>query len=103
MKTTEVESSRTSLSSRTQFEVLGLGHEAPSPWPWPRSLKSSKIALSSARGQCGVSKGSVLRLRLTGSVALPRVRDDLLTYKAIGSNYLSFVVTSMLVFHIATG
>ena len=22
-----------------------------SPWPWPRSLKSSKIALSSARGQ----------------------------------------------------
>ena len=22
-----------------------------SPWPWPRSLKSSKITLSSARGQ----------------------------------------------------
>ena len=50
---TEVESSRTSLasrtSSRTHFEVLGLGLETSSPWP--RSLKSSKIALSSARGQ----------------------------------------------------
>ena len=44
---------RTSLasrtSSRTHFEVLGLGLEASSPWPW--SLRSSKIALSSARGQ----------------------------------------------------
>ena len=38
-------------SSRTHFEVLGLGLKASSPWPWPRSLKSSKIALSSARGQ----------------------------------------------------
>ena len=51
----EVESSRTPLalrtSSRTHFEVLGLGLEASSPWPWPRSLRSSKIALSSARGQ----------------------------------------------------
>ena len=51
----EVESSRTSLasktSSRTHFEVLGLGLEASSPWPWPRSLRSSKIALSSAQGQ----------------------------------------------------
>ena len=53
----EVESSRTSLasrtSSRTHFQVLGLGLglEASSPWPWPRSLRSSKIALSSARGQ----------------------------------------------------
>ena len=51
----EVESSRTSLasrtSSRTHFEVLGLGLEASSPWPWPRTLRSSKIALSSARGQ----------------------------------------------------
>ena len=49
----EVESSRTSLASRTHFEVLGLGLEASSPWPspWPRSLRSSKIALSSARGQ----------------------------------------------------
>ena len=28
-----------------------LGIEASSPWPWPRSLRSSKIALSSARGQ----------------------------------------------------
>ena len=45
----EVESSRTSLASRTHFQVLGL--EASSPWPWPRSLRSSKIALSSARGQ----------------------------------------------------
>ena len=52
---------------------------------------------------CGESKGSALRLRLTGSVVQPRVSYDLLTYKAIGSNYLSFVVTSMLVFHIATG
>ena len=54
-KSPEVESSRTSLasrtSSRTHFEVLDLGLEASSPWPWPRSLKSSKIALSSARGQ----------------------------------------------------
>ena len=48
---TEVESSRTSLASRTLFEVLGLGLEASSPWPWPRSLKSSKICLSSVRGQ----------------------------------------------------
>ena len=47
----EVESSRTSLASRTHFEVLGLGLEASSPWPWPRSLRSLKIALSSARGQ----------------------------------------------------
>ena len=51
----EMESSRTSLVSRTHFEVLGLGLglglEASSPWPWPRSLKSSKIALSSARGE----------------------------------------------------
>ena len=38
-------------SSRTRFEVLCLGLEASSPWPWPRSLRSSKIALSSARGQ----------------------------------------------------
>ena len=36
-------------------------------------------------------------MRLTGSIVQPRVSDDLLTYKAIGSNYLSFVVTSMLV------
>ena len=36
-------------------------------------------------------------MRLTGSVVQPRVSYDLLTYKAIGSNYLSFVVTSMLV------
>ena len=51
----------------------------------------------------GVSKWNALRLRLTGSVVQPQVRYDLLSYKAIGSNYLSFVVTSMLVFHIATG
>ena len=31
--------------------VRGLEDTFPSPWPWPRSLKSSKIALSSARGQ----------------------------------------------------
>ena len=52
----KVESSRTSLasrtSSRTHFEVLGLGLEASSFWwPWPRSLRSSKIALFSARWQ----------------------------------------------------
>ena len=52
---------------------------------------------------CGVSKGSALRLRLTGSIVQPLSCYDLLTYKGIGSNYLSFVVTSMLVFHIATG
>ena len=50
-----MESSRTSLASRTSsstyFQVLGLGLEASSPWPWPRSLRSSKTALSSARGQ----------------------------------------------------
>ena len=44
-----------------------------------------------------MSKGNALRLRLTGSVVQPRVSYDLLTYKAIGSNYLSYVVTSMLV------
>ena len=38
-------------SSNTHFEVLGLVLEAPSPWSWPRSLKSSEIALFSARGQ----------------------------------------------------
>ena len=37
-----------------------------------------------------------LRLRLTGLVVQPIERFDLLTYKAIGSNYLSFVVTSLL-------
>ena len=47
----EVESSRTSLASRTHFEVLGLGLEASNPWPWPRSPRSSKIGLSSAREQ----------------------------------------------------
>ena len=36
-------------------------------------------------------------MRLTGSVVQPMSCYDLLTYKAIGSNYLSFVVTSMLV------
>ena len=46
---------------------------------------------------CGVSKGSALRLRLTSSVVLPLSCYDLLSYKTIGSNYLSFVVTSMLV------
>ena len=35
-------------------------------------------------------------MRLTGSVVQPRLSDELLTYKAIGSTYLSFVVTSML-------
>ena len=47
----EMESSRTSLASgtysRTHFDVLGL--EASSPWP--PSLRSSKIAQPSARGQ----------------------------------------------------
>ena len=33
------------------LKSIGLGLEASSPWPWPRSLRSSKIALSSARGQ----------------------------------------------------
>ena len=32
-------------------DVLGLEDTFWSPWPWPRSLKSSKIALSSVRGQ----------------------------------------------------
>ena len=32
-------------------DVLGLEDRFWSAWPWPRSLKSSKIALSSARGQ----------------------------------------------------
>ena len=32
-------------------DVLGLEDTFWSPWPWPRSLKFSKIALSSARGQ----------------------------------------------------
>ena len=46
---------------------------------------------------------NALRLQLTGSVVQPMNCYDLLTYKAIGSNYLSFVDTTMLVFHIATG
>ena len=33
------------------FSSPCLGLEASSPWPWPRSLRSSKIALSSAREQ----------------------------------------------------
>ena len=32
-------------------DVLGLEDTFWSPWPWPRGLKSSKIALSSVRGQ----------------------------------------------------
>ena len=71
-----------------------------------RGLLTSSRAptIQSRRGhQCGVSKESALRLRLTGSVVQLMSWYDLLTYKAIGSNYLSFVVTSMLVFHIATG
>ena len=42
----EVESSRTSLASRTDFEVLGLEGQVLS-----LGLKASKIGLSSARGQ----------------------------------------------------
>ena len=33
---------------------------------------------------------------VTGSVVQPLVSEDLLSYDAIGSNYLSFVVTSLL-------
>ena len=65
-----------------------------------RGLLTSSRAptIQSRRGhQCGVSKGSALRLRLTGSVVQPMSCYDLLIYKAIGSNHLSFVVTSMLV------
>ena len=60
-------------------------------------LTSSRaLTIQSRRGhQCGRLKGNTLRLRLTGSVVQPRVSNGLLTYKAIGSNYLSFVVTSM--------
>ena len=122
-----------SLALASSVPVLGLERFCPRkgcPWPWPRnffvSLASSLVSstppllkavvgrslltssraptIQSRRGhQCGVSKGSALRFRLTGSVVQPRVSYDLLNYKAIGSNYLSFVVTSMLVFHIATG
>ena len=35
-------------------------------------------------------------MRLTGSVVQPQVSDNLLTRKAIGSNYLSFVVILLL-------
>ena len=65
-----------------------------------RGLLTSSRApiIQSRRGhQCGGSKGGALRLRLTGSVVQPMSCYDLLTYKAIGSNYLSFVVTSMVV------
>ena len=71
-----------------------------------RDLLTSSRAptIQSRRGhQLWRVKRSALRLRLTGSTAQPMSYYDLLTYKAIGSNYLSFVVTSMLVFHIATG
>ena len=30
-------------SSRTQFEVLGLGLEASSPWPWPEVSSPRKL------------------------------------------------------------
>jgi len=37
----EVAAARTSLASRTVFEVLGLdlGLEGSSSWPWPRTLQ----------------------------------------------------------------
>ena len=41
-------------------------------------------------------KRSACRSRLTGSVVQPPTNDDLLGYKAIGSNYLSFVVILLL-------
>ena len=40
-----------SLALASKPQILGLGLEASSPWTWPRSLRSSKIALSSAREQ----------------------------------------------------
>ena len=62
-------------------------------------LTSSRApTIQSRRGhQCGVSEGSALRLRLTGSVVQTLTCYDLLSYKAIDSNYFSFVVASMLV------
>ena len=61
-------------------------------------MSSRAPTIQSRRGhQLWRVKGSTLRLRLTGSVVQPLSCYDLLSYKAIGSNYLSFVVTSMLV------
>ena len=53
--------------------------------------------MSSLYQLCDVPTGSALRLRLIDSFVQPTSQIDLLIYKAIGSNYLSFVVTSMLV------
>ena len=39
---------------------------------------------------------SARRMRSTGTIVQPWVSDDLLSYKAIGSNYLSFVVILLL-------
>ena len=63
------------------------------------SLMSAILAptIQSRRGhQLWRVKRSALRLRLTGSVAQPTSCYDLLTYKAIDSNYLSFVVILLL-------
>ena len=95
------------LVSTSPLDEAGLRHTSPFlKAVVGRGLLTSSRAptIQSGRGhQCGVSKGSALRLRLTGSVVQPMSCYDLLTYKAIGSNYLSFVRYFHASFHIATG
>ena len=121
-QTTERENlSREAYSKRFNLLVHGLEEDQTNPWKnrtvtenllkkfFIQGLKLENpeqiniVDLHRLPQYCGVSKGSALRLRLIGSVVQPLSCYDLLSYKAIGSNYLSFVVASMLVFHIATG
>ena len=74
-----------------------------SPARFATSFRRAAVLSVQACSSVWRVKRSALRLRLTGSVVQPMSCYDLLTYKAIGSNYLSFVVTSSSSFHNATG
>ena len=74
-----------------------------SPARFATSFRRAAVLSVQACSNVWRVKRSALRLRLTGSVVQPMSCYDLLTYKAIGSNYLSFVVTSSSSFHNATG
>ena len=78
----EVKSSRTSLASRAHFEVLAWPWpQRSSPWPEPRSLKSSKIALSSARGQHFFEP---LKFCWKTPETLRKIGEDLCLFSSIG-------------------